>query len=194
MCYKISSYSCFTSYENKKEDPMVKKNYKMKKTISMKMFIAELGKNFSKHMKERLLELEVRCVLTRKQENILDLKHVEHTQYNCNLNSGDILSIQKKEYAYGQFIVIDDALYFSDKCLESDSVMQSPIVNTIFNSLKGEVMYFDEDIKAKKIDDSNIDYIINSILSVCPQVSQSYIDIVKSMLSHEGKNKKLTFQ
>lgn len=163
----------------------MKKNYKMKKTISVKMFIAELGESFSEHMKKRLLELEVRCVLTRRQENILDLKHVEHTQYNCDLNSEDNSGTEEKEYVYGQFIVIDDVLYFSDKCVENNSVMQSPIVNTIFNSLSGEVMVFDEDIKGKKIDDSNIDYVIDSILSVCPEVSQSYIDIVKGMLSHE---------
>jgi len=161
----------------------VKKNYKMKKTISIKMFIGELGKSFSEHMKNRLLELEVRCVLTRKEENILDLKHVEHTQYACDLNSENNSNIDEKEYVYGQFIVIDDVLYFSDKCVENDSVMQSPIVNNIFNSLSGEVMVFDEDIKGKKIDDSNIDYVIDSILSVCPQVSQSYLDIVKGMLS-----------
>jgi hypothetical protein len=157
----------------------------MKKTISLKMFIAELGESFSEHMKKRLLELEVRCVLTRRQENILDLKHVEHTQYSCDLNSEDDSSAEEKEYVYGQFIVIDDVLYFSDKCVENNSVMQSPIVNTIFNSLSSEVMVFDEDIKGKKIDDGNIDYVIDSILSVCPEVSQSYIDIVKGMLSHE---------
>ena len=44
----------------------MKKNYKMKKTISMKMFVSELGENFSDHMKEKLLELDIRCVLTRK--------------------------------------------------------------------------------------------------------------------------------
>lgn len=156
----------------------MKKNYKMKKTISIKMFIEELGKNFSEHMKKRLLELEVRCVLTRKDEFVLDLKHVEHTQHDCDS------STVQKEYVYGQFMVDEEGiLYFSDKCMKNDSVMQSPIVNSIFNSLSGEVMIFDEDSKAKKIDDSNIDYVIDSILSVCPQVSQSYLDIVKEMLS-----------
>lgn len=161
----------------------MKKNYKMKKTISIKMFIEELGKNFSEHMKKRLLDLEVPCVLTRKEENILDIKHVEHTQYNYNSNLEDDPNTEQREYVYGQLIVIDDELYFSSKCMENDSVMQSPIVNTIFNSLSGEVMIFNEDSKSKKIDDSNIDYVIDSILSVCPEVSQSYMDIVKGMLS-----------
>lgn len=163
----------------------MKKNYKMKKTISVKMFISELGTNFSDHMKKRLLELETPCVLTRREQNILDLKHVEHTQYNCDLDSEGGSNKEQKEYVYGQFIVIDDVLYFSDKCVENDSVMQSPIVNTIFNSLTSEVMFLDEDIKGKKLDDSNIDFVIDSILSVCPEVSQSYIDIVKGMLSRE---------
>ena len=96
-----------------------------------------------------------------------------------------MIPLRKKEYVYGQFLVIDEALYFSDKCIESDLVMQSPIVNTIFNSLSGEVMIFDEDSKGKKVDDSNIDYVIDSILTVCPEVSQSYLDIVKGMLSRQ---------
>lgn len=165
----------------------MKKNYKMKKTISVKMFIGELGESFSEHIKKRLLELEVRCVLTRKEQNVLDLKHVEHTKYDCNSDLLQESTKNQKEYVYGQFIVVDDVLYFSDKCIESDTVMQSPIVNTIFNSLDGEIMIFDEDTKARKIDDSNIDFVIDSILTVCPQVSQSYLDIVKSMLSHERR-------
>ncbi|WMJ79274.1 hypothetical protein RBU49_10270 [Clostridium sp. MB40-C1] len=156
----------------------MKKNYKIKKTISIKQFISEFGESLSKHMKKRLLDLEVRSVLTRKEDNYrLDLKHVEHTQYNANSNTC------KKEYAYASFIIIDDTLYFSEKCLESDTVMQSPIVNTIYNNLDSANMVCDKDINAKLVDDDNIDYIIDTILTVCPDVSQKYIDIVHQMTS-----------
>ncbi|WPC44435.1 hypothetical protein [Clostridium sp. JS66] len=157
----------------------MRKNYKIKKTISVKHFISEFGENFSEHMKERLLDLEVRCVLTRKEEeNILDLKHVEHTKYDCPSDN------TSKEYVYGEFLAIDGSLYFSEKCIEGDEVMQSPITNVIYNSLSSTDMIFDEDNNAKKIDDSNIDYVIDTILTVCPEVSQRYLDILAEMTSH----------
>ncbi len=158
----------------------MRKNYKIKKTISVKQFISEFGENFSEHMKERLLDLEVRCVLTRKEEdNTLDLKHVEHTKYDCP--SGN--SSKEKEYVYGEFTAVEGILYFSEKCAENDDVMVSPITNVIFNSLNSEDMIIDENTNAKKVDDTNIDFIIDSILSVCPEVSQRYLDIVREMTS-----------
>jgi hypothetical protein len=157
----------------------MKKNYKMKKTISMKQFISEFGGDFSDHLKERLLELEVGCVLTRREDsNKLDIKHVEHLQYDCSGNSEDATGKCKKEFTYGQFLVFDEELYFSDKCIESDEVMQAPIVDTIYSSLESKEEIFDTGDKAKKIDDSNIDYVINTILTVFPKASQSYLDII----------------
>ncbi|WP_027623820.1 hypothetical protein [Clostridium lundense] len=167
----------------------MKKNYRMQKTISMKRFISELGEDFSEHIKKRLLDLEVRCVLTRKEVNyIVDIKHVEHTKYDCPCNSQGEVGTCKKEYVYGQFVVIDGELYFSQNCVESDEIMQSPIVSTIYNSLNEETTICDEDnediqnINVKKVNDSNIDYVIDSILTVCPQVSQRYKDIMEGML------------
>lgn len=160
----------------------MKKNYKMKRTISIKQFIAEFGENFSKHMKKRLLELEVRTVLVRREHSyILDLKHVEHTKYCCSLDDSSVK--QEKEYAYGQFIVIDGILYFSERCMENDEVMQAPIVSNIYSHLDSKDMLLDEDNNGKVIDDSNIDYIIDAVLTVCPEVSESYMNIVKEMTS-----------
>jgi hypothetical protein len=154
----------------------------MKKTISMKMFITEFGENFSDHMKEKLLELEIGCVLTRKEDSYrLDLKHVEHKQYDCP--SEDNSATTQKEYAYGQFLVIDNVLYFTDKCNETNQVMKAPIINTIFDSLSGEGMIADEEGSAKILNDNNIDYVIDTILSVFPEVSQAHLDIVKDMTS-----------
>lgn len=165
----------------------MKKNYNLKKTISMKKFISEFGENFSQHMKKRLLELEVRSVLTRKEnEYRLDLKHVEHTKYPCNLGfEGD--DTTEKEYAYGQFVVVDGTLYFSEKCEENEKVMESPIVDTIFNSLSSKGIIFDLDIRSKVIDDNNIDYLIDTLLTEFPKVSQKYLDIVKGMVYRAEK-------
>ena len=163
---------------------MVKKNYRIKKTISIKQFISEMGENFSEHMKEKLLSLEVRCVLTRKEDNYrLDLKHVEHTQHAFDCDCEDGLSKRQKEYVYGQFIVIEGSLYFSENCTESADIIESPIVSDIYNSLSSDDMVVHEGSNAKKINDSNIDYVIDNILTVCPEVTQQYLDVVKGMIS-----------
>jgi hypothetical protein len=149
----------------------------MRRTISMKQFIAELGGDFSKHTKQRLLELGERCVLTRKDESfILDIRHVEHTKYKCS--SEDTSAASQKEYAFGQLIVYEGVLYFSENCLENESIMQVPIVSSIYNSLSSEELMLDGDIKGKKLDDENIDYVIDNILTVCPEVSPEHLAIV----------------
>lgn len=178
VVFLISFLSVTNLEVNKRRMFILKNNYNRKNTISVKMFISEFGENFSKHLKKRLMELEVRCLLTRKEfPYLLDLKHVEHLKYQCN--SEDC----QKEYAYAQFAVIDGELYFSESCLENDKIMQSPIVSTIYNSLNSEGMILHEGINLKRIDDSNIDYVLDNILSSCPDVSQSYLDIVKGMVS-----------
>lgn len=165
----------------------MRKIYNMKKTISMKQFITELGENFSEHMKVKLKELGSRCVLTRKEDNYrLNLKHIEHTMHECAVTSGDDSSSLKKEYVYGQFVVQEDVLYFSEKCTESNDAIEAPIVSTIYNSLNTEKVVIDE-LNAKLVDDSNIDYIIDTVLSVCPPVSQAHLDMVKGMTYRSQK-------
>lgn len=160
----------------------MRKNYKMKKTISMKRFLSEFGQDFSDNVKSRLLELEIRSVLTRDDNsNILDIRHVEHTKYPC----ASALKKSEKEYAYGQLVVVDGNLYFTDKCLENEEVMQSPVVDTIYNSLNSEHTILEENINGKKIDDSNIDFIIDTLLKACPQVSKEYMEIMRDIIFGE---------
>lgn len=167
---------------------MVRKIYKMKKAISVKQFIGELGEEFSQHMKERLLDLEVRSVLTRKEDyNKIDIKHVQHTRYNYADGKN------QKEYSYGQLIVNDGILYFSEKVVENEYVMAAPIVSKIYDHLDSEAVTLDEGYSAKRVDDSNIDYVVDSILNVCPEVSQSYLDIVKEMTLRSDIKAKSTY-
>jgi 23S rRNA maturation-related 3'-5' exoribonuclease YhaM len=84
----------------------------------------------------------------------------------------------KKEYVYGLLVVVDDILYFSDKLTDDDNVMLSPVVSTIYNSLSSNDMILYNDNYIKEIDDSNIDYVIDTMLTVFPPVSQKYIDII----------------
>lgn len=165
----------------------MRKMYNMKKTISMKQFITELGENFSEHSKLRLIDLGSRCVLTRKEDNYrLNLKHIEHTTHECAITSGDETDKLNKEYLYGQFVVQEGLLYFSESCTEINDAVEAPVVNTIFNALNTEKIYIDE-IGAKLVDDSNIDYIIDTILAVCPPVSQAHLDIVRGMTYRSQK-------
>jgi len=159
-------------------------NYRRKSTVSMKMFLKELGEEFPEYVKERLMDLEVRCFLTRKEIAYrLDLKHVEHIQYEVSSDVEEPSAPRSKEYSYGQLVVVDGKLYFSESCLENNEIMQSPMVSVIYNTLDSEGIVFDEGINLKRIDENNIDFVVDSILSSCPQVSQAYLDIVQGMVS-----------
>jgi hypothetical protein len=162
---------------------MAKPNYRTKSTISMKQFISEFGEGFSDHMKEKLMELESRSFLTRKEfNNRFDLKHVEHIQYDCVTESENNPNAKQKEYSYAQFEVIDGVLYFSENCLENNLVMQSPMVSNVYNALNNEGAIVSNGSNLKQVDDENIDYIVDSILSSCPDVSKAYLDIIKGMV------------
>ncbi|ERI94942.1 hypothetical protein HMPREF1982_00624 [Clostridiales bacterium oral taxon 876 str. F0540] len=166
---------------------MFRTNHARKSAVSIKMFIKEFGEEFSEHVKERLMDLEVRCFLTRKDIAYrFDLKHVEHLQYEIAADAEEPSAPRSKEYAYGQFVVLDGKLYFSESCLESKDIMQSPTVSDIYNALDSEGSIFDEGRNLKRLNDSNIDFVVDSILSSCPEVSQAYLDIVKGMISRSN--------
>ena len=155
---------------------MPRPGYKVKSAMSLKQFIAEFGGEFSEPMKEKLMELESRSFLTRKDiSNRFDLKHVEHIQFKSSADS------KLKEYAYGQFEVNDGILYFSENCLENTEVMQSPTVASIYSSLKSDNTMYNNGRNLKKIDENNIHFVVDSILETCPEVSQGYLDIIEGM-------------
>jgi len=150
----------------------------------MNLFVTELGENLSDHVKDRLLELELRCVLTRKEDyNRLDIKHVEHIQHDCSSGFEDDSDISNKEYVYGQLWVRDEDLYFSEKCTVEKGVEESPIVSTIYHALKTTPVVLDSDTCGKKINDDNIDYIVDTLLTVFPDVSEAHLNMVKGMVS-----------
>lgn len=162
--------------------------YNIKKTISMKQFIAEFDEQLSVNIKERLLELGQRCILTRKEDRCtLDIKHIEHIQYETAVTSDGSGAKGEKEYSYGQFLINDENIYFSDKCAETNFVMQAPVVERIYKGLSSEDMLLDENKTGKKIDDSNINFIIDSILEVCPPVSQAHMELVQGMIERSEK-------
>lgn len=156
----------------------------------MNLFITEFGENFSDHIKDRLLELELRCVLTRKEDsNRLDIKHVEHIQHDCFSGFEDDSASSNKEYVYGQLCVRDEELFFSEKCTVENGAEDSPIVRTIYTALKTNPVILDSDTCGKKINDDNIDYIVDTLLTVFPNVSEAYLNMVKGMTSRaKSKN------
>ncbi|MBA5849956.1 hypothetical protein H2684_01300 [Clostridium sp. cel8] len=171
----------------------MKKNYRMKRTISVKMFISEFEQCFSEHIKKRLMDIDLRCVLTRKDKKyVVDIKHVEHIKYNSKSENGENSS--DKEYVYGRFICSEDMLYFSNDFDNTNDFMKAEVVDNIYNSMNTEEVLIDEEeLKGKQVNDGNIDFIIDSILEVCPDVSQKYLDIVHEMISHSEIKKKNTF-
>lgn len=161
-----------------------KMNHTRKRAVSIKMFITEFGEDFPENVKERLMALESRCFLTRKEIPYqFDLKHVEHLQYECDFDKEYSSARRSKEYAYGQLVVLDGELYFSESCLENNEIMQSPMVSVIYNALDSDGIIFVEGRNLKRLNEYNIDYVVDSILSTCPQVSQSYMNIIKEIVS-----------
>jgi hypothetical protein len=162
--------------------------YKRKNSISIKTFIEEFGEGFSEHVKEKLMELDARSFLTRKEfENRLDIKHVEHLKYDSSNGLMDSDSTKStKEYAYGQFEVVEGALYLSEKCLENKEVIEAPGVANMYNELDSHDMIEDNGRNLKRLNENNIDYVVDTILSICPEVSQKYIDIVKGMVERSN--------
>lgn len=157
-----------------------KMNRTRKRAISIKMFLTEFGENFPDNVKERMMALESRCYLTRKEIPYqFDLKHVEHLQYECAANEAHSPARRSKEYAYGQFVVLEGQLYFSECCVESNEIMQSPMVSIIFNDLSSEGIISIDGRNLKKLTGENIDLVVDKILSSCPQVSQAYRNIIK---------------
>ncbi|MDD3224588.1 MAG: hypothetical protein PHX70_07780 [Clostridium sp.] len=157
-------------------------NNRKKRSISVKTFISELGENFSQHIKERLLDLDSRSFLSRKDNYArFDIKHVEHLQYTCNDAKGNPLK-SKKEYVYGELEVIEEVLYLSENCDETKEIIQAPGIKEIYDSLDSEGMV-KEDRNLKRLNDSNIDAVVDGIIKICPDVSQKYMDIVKDMIA-----------
>lgn len=157
----------------------MKRNNKIRKTISARQFITEFGEDFTSHMKQRLLELGDRCVFTRGEENyILDLKHIEHLKYDCNSDSQGQPEKCQKEPVYGQLIVNEGNLYFSGKCLENSSYMQASNIGKIYAGIDSSDTLAEKNIQAKKVDDTNIDYVVDNILDVCPEVSPEHLAII----------------
>jgi hypothetical protein len=162
--------------------------YKRKNSISIKTFIEEFGEGFSEHVKEKLMELDSRSFLTRKEfENRLDIKHVEHLKYDSSNGLMDSDSTKStKEYAYGEFEVVEGDLYLSEKCLESKEFIEAPGVGNMYNELDSHDMIEDNGRNLKKLNENNIDYVVDTILSICPEVSQKYLDIVKGMVERSN--------
>ena len=49
-------------------------------------------------------------------------------------------------------------------------------------------MYYGDDVRAKKIDDSNIDSVINNILRVCPPMSKKHLEIISKYCNVDDFN------
>jgi hypothetical protein len=153
--------------------------YNLKSTISMKKFISEFGREFSPYLIERLMDLELRSVLTRNEfPNILEIKHVEHTKYQCGEG--------EKELSFGRLIASDEELFFSTAD-ETDKVMEAENISDLFDSMNSDVKIFNSNIEAKKIDDDNIDFFMDKMLNIMPEVSEEYKKILKEMLAYDRR-------
>lgn len=181
---QVVFFSCnCTEIKKKGRMYILRINNRRKTAISISTFISELGENFTDHIDKRLMELSSRCFLMRKESRYrVDLRHVEHLKYDCDCIFKGQNVKRQKEYSYGEFQVIEGELYFSDECVETSEITKSPQVSAIYDSLDSEGMITEETRNLKRVNDNNIDYIVDSIMEVCPETSQAYREIVKDMM------------
>jgi hypothetical protein len=61
--------------------------------------------------------------------------------------------------------------------------VQEPHIDDIYRSIDSVAVAVieDSDVKSKRVDDNNIDFIADSILALCPPVSQEHLAIVRGM-------------
>lgn len=142
------------------------------------MFISEFGEAFTSHMKSKLLDIGKSCVLIRKETgDSFDLKHVEHIKHKFNDTDG-ASNIKLKEYTYGQLIVNEDVLYFSDVHNNGDDAIQFPTISDIYKELDVAAEFLEDSIEAKRIEDSNIDYLVDNLSAIYPTLSPEYLKII----------------
>ena len=72
-------------------------------------------------------------------------------KFNIIHKSSSYFPKNKKEYSYGQFIIEEGILYFSDNSIENADVIQEPSISNIYNSLNVQDIFVDEAIKVKKL-------------------------------------------
>jgi hypothetical protein len=175
-------------YEENKLKEIVQKDprsnrfrYNFTKTISIKKFISEFGASFSPLVKEKLLQLELRSVLTRLENiNVFNIKHVEHTKHTREDESGTT----EKEYVFGQLVSIEGKLYFSKDFTEDEIFEKCPSIDAVYESLEGDELLLESGIKVKFIGDDNVESFINGLLTCIPDVSERYVKILKEMTSY----------
>ncbi|MBP1744992.1 MAG: hypothetical protein H6Q58_1970 [Firmicutes bacterium] len=170
--------------ENVGEDAKAKNNryrYNFAKTISMKKFIAEFGGSYTPLIKENLLKLELRSVLTRVENmNVLNIKHVEHAKHT----STDVSGTSEKEYIFGQLVSLEGKLYFSTACSENEKSEKCHCIDAVYDSIDRPEQLLDSGTSVKAIDDENVEQFIGGMLNCIPDVSERYLKILKEMTGY----------
>jgi len=156
--------------------------YNFAKTISMKKFISEFGGTYSPLVKQSLLKLEMRCVLTRNESlNVLNIKHVEHSKHT----STDASDTSEKEYIFGQLISLEGNLYFSKFCDANEKSEKCECIDAVYDTIDRPELLLDSESTVKIIDDGNVDQFVSAMLKCIPDVSERYKKILKEMTSYE---------
>ena len=94
--------------------------------------------------------------------NILGTRHKTHT---TTYKDGTIC---EKEYAYGHLMAINKKIYFSQRTTQNADREEHIISSTIYNCLLTDEIH-DIDRNARLIDDTNVSFIVNTILGIINQ-------------------------
>lgn len=144
----------------------------------MSMFISEFGEAFTSHTKQKLMEIRNSCILIRKAPgDSFDIKHVEHTKHILD-NADGTSNMKPREYTFGQLLINEDLLYFSKECEETEDAIQHPAISDIYSNMDTKPEVLEDNIEGKRIEDSNVDYLVDHLTELYPPLSEEYLKII----------------
>lgn len=98
--------------------------------------------------------------------NLLDPRHSKHEALIKKKNIGDGLKFYNKEWAFGHLIYHNGAVFFSETPTVNRDVEKHRIAKHIYDNLRTDEI-FDNDRWAKRIDPSNVKFVVDQLLALC---------------------------
>ena len=134
--------------------------------MSVGSFINQFGGSLTPFTKQELLRLDGKCILSpHKHKNRVNIELLHHNKFPATKNSGLEVIPCEKEIALGHFISHKSLFYYSKRATTNGTVMQDDVtIDTIYNSMHSEQIH-DIDRDAKLIDDSNVTFLVDTLLN-----------------------------
>lgn len=164
---------------------------------TMNNLITKFKPNISPRVKEKLLELDKKGILQKEgSDNKL---YIHSKDARMKLNPPDSGCDSMHEFVYGHIMFIKQCVCLSGRCSLNLEVLDHPGYSQIYklidnklsmnmskleskkekNNYKKDFYIKDSDRFAIKINDENVDEIIDSINALLPELSEDYLKMIR---------------